>query len=117
MHGILGHFVLWHHWLLHNTALNPVSILHTFLPENIGVPGQNGLQQNWDIPLWIITAKVILQLYVVRGDLVEAVRELGHQVLIPTGQETVDLFCNPPIVQQALGGGGRQRRRERELVQ
>lgn len=43
------------------------------------------------------------------GYLVEAVSQLGHQVLIPAGQQTVDLLRDPPIVQQTLSGGGRER--------
>lgn len=50
------------------------------------------------------------------GDLVKAVDQLGDKVVIPTGQETVDLLSNPPIVQQALSGGGRERGRQGQLV-
>lgn len=54
--------------------------------------------------------------HVLGGDLVEALGQLGDKVVIPAGQETVDLLSNPPIVQQALGGGGRKRGRQGQLV-
>lgn len=50
--------------------------------------------------------------HVLGGDLVKAVDQLGDKVVIPAGQETVDLLCDPPIVQQALSGGGRKRGRQ-----
>lgn len=50
------------------------------------------------------------------GDLVKAVDQLGDKVVIPAGQETVDLLGDPPIVQQALSGGGRERGRQGQLV-
>lgn len=43
------------------TTLYPVSGLHAFLPENIRIPCQNSLQQDWYISLWIITTKIIFQ--------------------------------------------------------
>ena len=51
------------------------------------------------------------------GDLVEAVSQLGEQVVIPAGQQTVNLVRYPPIVQQTLSGGGGQRGGEGQLVQ
>lgn len=43
------------------TTLYPISVLHAFLPENIRIPCQDGLQQDWYISFWIIAAKVIFQ--------------------------------------------------------
>lgn len=62
MHGILGDLEWWYHCLLHDI----------FLPENARVPGQHGLQQQWGIALWLVTTQVVLQLYVLCGNLVEA---------------------------------------------
>lgn len=50
------------------TALNPVSGGHTFLPEDVGVPGQHRLQQHWHITLWVIAAQVVLQLSATKRD-------------------------------------------------
>ena len=36
--------------------------LHTFLPEDAGVPGQHGLQQQRGVTLRLIAAQVVLQL-------------------------------------------------------
>lgn len=107
MHGILCDLVGWYHWLLSNT----------FLPEDARVPGQHGLQQQRSISLWFITAQVVFQLYVLCRDLVEPLGQLGGQILISTAQQTSNLLCNPPIVQEALSGGGRQRRGKGQLVQ
>lgn len=98
------------------TALNPESGGHTFLPEDVGVPGQHRLQQHRHVALRVIAAQVVLQLYVLGGDLVKAVDQLGDKVVVPAGQETVDLLGDPPIVQQALSGGGRERGRQGQLV-
>ena len=56
-------------------------------------------------------------LHVLGGDLCKAVGQLGDQRLVTAGQQATHLLSNPPIVQQALGGGGRQRGGERQLVQ
>lgn len=48
------------------TALKPVSGGHTFLPEDVGVPGQHCLQQHWHVSLRVITAQVVLQLSVMK---------------------------------------------------
>lgn len=50
--------------------------------------------------------------HVLGGDLVKAVHQLGNKVVIPAGQKTVDLLSDPPIIQQALSGGGRKRGRQ-----
>lgn len=50
------------------------------------------------------------------GHLIEAVSQLGHESVVAAGQQTVDLLCDPPIIQQALGGGGRERGREGQLI-
>ena len=44
------------------------------------------------------------------GNLVKTVGQLRDQVLVPAGQQAVDLLCDPPIVEQAFGGGGWERR-------
>lgn len=54
--------------------------------------------------------------HVLGGNLVKAVDQLGDEVVVPAGQETVDLFGDPPIVQQTLSGGGRERGRQGKLV-
>lgn len=51
------------------------------------------------------------------GHLIEAVSQLRHESVVTVGQQTVDLLCDPPIIQQALSGGGRERRREGQLIQ
>lgn len=51
------------------------------------------------------------------GDLVEALRQLSYQTLIPAHQQAADLFRDPSIVEQTLSGSGRERRWQRELVQ
>lgn len=51
------------------------------------------------------------------GDLVKAMRQLIHQVLVPTHEQAADLFSDPSIVEQALSSSGRQRRRQGKLVQ
>lgn len=48
------------------TTLYSVSVLHAFLPENIRIPRQDSLQQDWYISLRIITAKVIFQFTVIK---------------------------------------------------
>lgn len=45
--------------------------------------------------------------HVLGGHLVEAVSQLGHKSVVPPGQQTADLLGDPPIIQQALSGGGR----------
>lgn len=50
-------------------------------------------------------------LHVFSGDLVKALCQLSHQILIPTPQQAADLFGDPSIVEQTLSGGGRERRR------
>lgn len=50
------------------------------------------------------------------GDLVKAVDQLGDKVVVPAAQERDDLLVDPPIVQQALSGGGRERGRQGQLV-
>lgn len=57
------------------------------------------------------------RLHVFRGDLVEALCQLSHQGLISAHQQGADLFRDPSIVEQALSGGGGERRRQRQLVQ
>lgn len=57
------------------------------------------------------------RLHVFRGDLVEALRQLSHQSLIPAHQQGADLLGDPSIVEQTLSGGGRERGRQRQLVQ
>lgn len=44
------------------TALNPISGGHTFLPEDVGVPGQHRLQQHRHVAFRVIAAQVVLQL-------------------------------------------------------
>lgn len=51
------------------------------------------------------------------GDLVEALSQLSHQILISTHQQVANLFGDPSIVEETLGSGGRQRRRQGQLVQ
>lgn len=51
------------------------------------------------------------------GNLVKTVGQLGDQVLVPAGQQAVDLLCDPPIVEQAFGGGGWERRGQGQLIQ
>lgn len=34
---------------------------HTFVPEDFGVPGQQGLQKHWHVTLGFIVAQVVLQ--------------------------------------------------------
>lgn len=55
--------------------------------------------------------------HVLGGDLREAVHQLRDQVLVSAGQQVPHLLRDARIVQQALGGGGRQRRGQRQLVQ
>lgn len=45
-------------------------------------------------------------LHVFSGDLVKAVGQLIHQILVPTHQQAADLFGDPSIVEQTLSGGG-----------
>lgn len=52
------------------TALNPESGGHTFLPEDVGVPGQHRLQQHRHVALWVIAAQVVLQLSAMKSDMV-----------------------------------------------
>lgn len=56
-------------------------------------------------------------LHVLGGDLVEALGQLSHQILISTHQQAANLFRDPSIVEETLGSGGRQRRRQGQLVQ
>lgn len=56
-------------------------------------------------------------LHVFSGDLVKAMCQLSHQIFVPTHQQAADLFRDPSIVEQALSGGGRERRRQGQLVQ
>lgn len=51
------------------------------------------------------------------GDLVKAMYQLSHQILIPTHQHTANLFGDPSIVEQTLSSSGRERRRQGQLVQ
>lgn len=51
------------------------------------------------------------------GDLVKAMYQLSHQILIPTHQQAANLFGDPSIVEQTLSSSGRQRRRQGQLVQ
>lgn len=53
--------ILWNSIIKNLTTLY-ISVLHTFLPENVGTPCQDSLQQDWDVAFWIITAKIIFQL-------------------------------------------------------
>lgn len=55
-------------------------------------------------------------LHVFCGDLVKALCQLRDQILVLTDQEAADLFGDPSIVEQALSGGGRERRGQRQLV-
>lgn len=51
------------------------------------------------------------------GDLVKAMGQLSHQILVSTHQQAADLVGDPSIVEQALSSGGRKRGRQRQLVQ
>lgn len=50
------------------TALNPVSGGHTFLPEDVGVPGQHRLQQHRHVTFRVIAAQVVLQLSATKSE-------------------------------------------------
>ena len=54
--------------------------------------------------------------HVLGGDVAEAVGELGHQLLVLTGQETEDVFCYPSAVQEAPSFSGRKWRRQGKVV-
>lgn len=60
---------------------------------------------------------VELYLHVFSGNLVEALSQLSHQILISTHQQTANLFGDPSIVEETLRSGGRERRRQGQLVQ
>lgn len=51
------------------------------------------------------------------GDLVKAMCQLSHQILVSTHQQAADLFGDPSIVEKTLSSGSRERRRQRQLVQ
>lgn len=56
-------------------------------------------------------------LHVFSGDLVKALCQLSHQILVLTHQQAADLFGDPSIVEQTLSSGGWERRRQGQLVQ
>lgn len=56
-------------------------------------------------------------LHVFGGHLVEALCQLSHQILISTHQQAANLFRDPSIVEKTLCSGGRERRRQGQLVQ
>lgn len=58
-----------------------------------------------------------LYLHVFSGNLVEALCQLSHQILVSTHQQAANLFRDPSIVEQTLSSGGRERRRQGQLVQ
>lgn len=60
---------------------------------------------------------VELYLHVFSGNLVEALSQLSHQILISTHQQAANLFGDPSIVEETLCSGGRERRRQGQLVQ
>lgn len=44
------------------TTPNLVLGWHTFVPEDFGVPGQQGLEKHWHVTLGLIIPQVVLQL-------------------------------------------------------
>lgn len=56
-------------------------------------------------------------LHVFCGHLVKAMSQPSHKIFISTQQQAADLFRDPSIVEQALCGGGRERRGQGQLVQ
>lgn len=66
---------------------------------------------------WPIYQSSDWHLHVFSGDLVEALRQLSHQRLVSTHQQAPDLLRDPSIVEQTLSSGGRERRRQWQLVQ
>ena len=54
--------------------------------------------------------------HVVCGDLAEAVGQLGHQLLVLTGQEMKDIFCYPSAVQEPPSFSGRKWRGQGKVV-
>lgn len=44
------------------TTQNLVLGLHTFVPEDFGIPGQQSLEEHWHITLGFIVPQVVLQL-------------------------------------------------------